>query len=85
MDANHNCLSAPCLTGGVEAALTTKEADFLDPNGDWTAFPPSKCLAASFEAVKDEDDTRACVAIFLFSFPLLLSLSLSRIKNTTKS
>ena len=51
------------LTGGVVAAFTTKEADFLTPIGDWADLPPSKFLATSFEAVKDDDDTRACAAI----------------------
>ena len=67
MDANHKGLSAPCLTGGVEAALTTKEADFLeDPNGDWNGRLPRICLADSIDEVREEDETRAWVAILLF-------------------
>lgn len=57
------------LTGGVEVALTTKEADFLEnPNGDWSGRLPRICLADSTDEVREEDETRAWVAIFLFYF-----------------
>lgn len=55
------------LTGGVEAALTTKEALFEV----WIDLVPNICLALSTEEVRD-DDIRACVAIFCFA---LLCLS----------
>lgn len=59
------------MTGGEEEALTTKEAAFLDdPIGDWTGLAPSICLATSIEDVREEEDTRACVAIFLSLFVL---------------
>lgn len=57
------------MTGGVEVALTTKEADFLEnPNGDWSGRLPRICLADSTDEVREEDETRAWVAIFLFYF-----------------
>lgn len=43
------------LTGGVEAALTTKET-FL---GDWTGLAPRTCLAASAEEAMDEEEIKA--------------------------
>jgi len=48
------------LTGGVEAALTMKEA-FRE--GDWSDLGPRLCLAASAEKTRDEDDSRACAAM----------------------
>jgi hypothetical protein len=50
------------LTGGVEAALTTKELFLEDTNGDWVGLAPSTFLAVSTEEVRD-DDTSACAAI----------------------
>lgn len=54
------------LTGGVEAALTTKEALRVDWRG---LLAPNRCRADSTEDVR-EDETSACAAI---SFPLSLS------------
>lgn len=55
------------LTGGVEAALTTKEAFLEDPMWDWSGLGPKICLALSTEELRD-DDTSACVAMFSFFF-----------------
>lgn len=52
------------LTGGVEAALTTKET-FLEE--DWRGLAPRTCLAASAEEAMDEEEIKACAAIFLDS------------------
>ena len=54
------------LTGGVEAALTTKEAFLENPLGDWSGLDPRFCLAASAEKVRDDEDTRACVAMLCY-------------------
>jgi hypothetical protein len=59
------------LTGGVAVALTTKEP-FLEDGSD---FAPKLCLTASAAKVRDDDDTRACVAMF---FPSLLPLLLQQ-------
>lgn len=52
------------MTGGVEAAFTTKE-DFLE---EWMDLPPRICLAASAEEQMDDEETNACVAILVLSF-----------------
>jgi hypothetical protein len=62
------------LTGGVEAALTTKELFLEDTNGDWVGLAPSTFLAVSTEEVRD-DDTSACAAISPPFLVLLLLLS----------
>lgn len=51
------------MTGGVEAALTKKETFLEGPNEDWTGLPPKICLAASTEALREEDEIKACAAI----------------------
>lgn len=61
------------LTGGVEAALTEKEAFLENPVGDWSGLAPRLCLAASAEKVRDDEDTRACAAMI---FPPMLQKSL---------
>lgn len=49
------------MTGGVEEeALTTKET-FLE---DWRGLPPRTCLATSAEEVIEEEEIKACAAIF---------------------
>lgn len=55
------------LTGGVEAALTTK-VTFRDE--DCAGLPAKICLAASTEEVIDEDDSKACVAILLVLYQI---------------
>lgn len=47
------------LTGGVEAALTTKET-FLE---DGAGRPPRICLAASAEEQMEEEETNAIFSI----------------------
>lgn len=56
------------LTGG-EAALTIKEPFLEDPIEDGSDLAPRLCFTASAAKVRDDDDTRACVA--MFSPPLL--------------
>lgn len=58
------CVRDVTLTGGVEAAFTTKET-FLEE--ECAGLPARSCLAASTEEVMDEDESRACVAISYFS------------------
>lgn len=57
------------LTGGVAAALTTNETFFEEVCSD---LPPTVCLAASTDEVRDDDDTNARVAIFFLSVKLLM-------------
>ena len=54
---------ADTLTGGVEAALTTKELFLEETNDEWVRLAPIIFLADSTEEARD-DDTSACVAIF---------------------
>jgi hypothetical protein len=63
------------LTGGVAVALTTKEPFLEDPIEDGSDLAPKLCLTASAAKVRDDDDTRACVAMF---FPSLLPLLLQQ-------
>lgn len=51
------------LAGGVASALTTKET-LLDEDG-WSDLPPRICLAASAEAVIDEEETKAAAILLL--------------------
>lgn len=51
------------LTGGVEAALTTKEAFLVE---DWEGLPTRICLSFSTEEVIEDEESNACVAIFSF-------------------
>ena len=55
-------MSEVTLTGGVEAALTTKDT-FRDE--DCAGLAAKICLAASAEEVIDEDDSTGTVAISL--------------------
>lgn len=57
------------LTGGVAAALTRKEPFLEHPTDEGSDLALKLCLTASAAKVRDDDDTRACVAIF---FPSLL-------------
>lgn len=52
------------MTGGVAAALTRKETLLVE---EWRGLPtPSNCLATCAEEARDEDDdTIACVVIFV--------------------
>ena len=61
-DTSHIRISIT-LTGGVEAALTTKKELLLGEEAEETpGLPPSNCLAVSTEEVK-EDETNACAAM----------------------
>lgn len=51
------------MTGGVEAALTTKLEGFLEEYWNDDGLPPTICLADWKEEVRDEEETKACVAI----------------------
>lgn len=59
------------LTGGVEAALTMKEAFREKARGDWCDRGPRVCLAASAERTRDEDDSRACAGMVVILLLLL--------------
>ena len=54
--------------------MTTKEPFLEDPIEDGSDLAPRLCLTASAAKVRDDDDTRACVAMF---FPPLLPLGTS--------
>jgi len=73
------------LTGGVEAALTMKEAFREKVTGDWCDLGPRLCLAASAERTRDEDDSRACAGMVVGYYYSFVAIAICAAKESNGS